>query len=66
MSTQFNETYKNKTINGSHFPDSPIRNNVKVSFSDEIMNKYIPEWNEVIAPKGIKLLCLIMADHEEF
>ena len=64
--TQFNETYKNKTINGSHFPDSPIRNNVKVSFSDEIMNKYIPAWNEVIAPKGIKLLCLIMADHEGF
>lgn len=64
--TQFNETYKNKTINGSHFPDSPIRNNVKISFSDEIMNKYIPAWNEVIAPKGIKLLCLIMADHEGF
>lgn len=64
--TQFNETYKNKTINGSHFPDSPIRNNVKISFSDEIINKYIPAWNEVIAPKGIKLLCLIMADHEGF
>jgi hypothetical protein len=65
MST-FDEKYKGVTIQGSNFPDSPIKNNVKVEFSDEIINKYIPEWNKVDAPKGVKLLCLIMADHEGF
>jgi len=63
---KFDETYKNVTIKGSHFPNSPIRNNVKISFSDEIVKIYIPAWNKVIAAKGIKLLCLIMADHEGF
>jgi len=62
----YDEKYKNKTIEGSVFPDSPVLNNVKISFSDEIINKYIPAWNNVKAPLGVKLLCLIMADHEGF
>lgn len=64
--TQFNEKYKGKTIQGSHFPDSPIRDNVKITFSDEILSLYIPAMDQITAPKGIKLLCLIMADHEGF
>jgi hypothetical protein len=64
--TQFNEKYKGKTIQGSHFPDAPIRDNVKITFSDEILSLYIPTMDQITAPKGIKLLCLIMADHEGF
>lgn len=60
------DKYKNVVFEGSVFPDSPVRNDVKISFTDEIMNKYIPAWNNVEAPRGVKLLCLIIADHEGF
>lgn len=62
----FDEKYKGVTIEGSHFPDAPINNNVKISFSDEIIKEYLPVWQTIEAPKGVKLLCLIMADHEGF
>lgn len=64
--TKFDEKYKGKVFKGSHFPDAPIRNNVKITFSDEILSLYIPTINELTVPKGIKLLCIIMADHEGF
>jgi len=65
---KFDEKYKNVTINGSHYPDDPIRNNVKITFEKELMNEYIPTWEKVLKDenKGIKLLCLIMADKEGF
>lgn len=63
---KFDEKYKGVTIEGSHFPDSPISSDVKIEFSTEILKEYIPAWNKVDAPKGVKLLCLIMADHEGF
>lgn len=62
----FDEKYKGVTIEGSHYPDSPIKSDVKIEFSTEILKEYIPAWNNVDAPKGVKLLCLIMADHEGF
>lgn len=62
----YDEKYKGVTIEGSIFPDSPVRDNQKISFSDEILKTYIPEWQRVDAPLGVKLLCLIIADHEGF
>lgn len=62
----FDTKYKGVTIEGSHYPDAPIVNDMKISFSTEIIKEYIPAWNNIDAPKGVKLLCLIMADHEGF
>lgn len=60
------DKYKNVTINGSVFPDSPITNNMKISLSDEIIKIYIPTIQKMNVPKGIMLLCIIMTDHEGF
>ena len=53
-------------IKGSKAPIGEVKNNIKVSFSKGILNKYIPAWNEIEAPKGVKLLALIMAQKEGF
>ena len=59
--------FKNLTIEGSEVPNvAPPKNNIKVSFSDAIIEDYIPAWNEVEAAKGIKYLALIMAQKEGF
>lgn len=59
--------YKDLIVDGSVVPFAEqSRNNIKVSFSDEIINEYIPEWNRIEAPKGIKWLALIMAQKEGF
>lgn len=60
------EKYKGVTIHGSEFPDSPIKNNVKISFTDEMMTKYIPTINQMGLSNGIKLLCIIMAHKEGY
>lgn len=65
MST-FDETWKNKTIEGSHFPGKPISNNVKISFSKEMINEYIPASQEVEMTRGMRLLTTIMANKEGF
>lgn len=53
-------------IKGSTAPIGTIRNDIKVSFSRGILNFYIPSWKMVEAPKGIKMLALIMAQKEGF
>jgi hypothetical protein len=59
--------YKDLIVDGSVVPFAEqSRNNIKVSFSDEIINEYIPIWNRIEAPKGIKWLALIMAQKEGF
>lgn len=59
--------YKDLIVEGSVVPFAEqSRNNIKVSFSDEMINEYIPEWNRIVAPKGIKWLALIMAQKEGF
>ena len=60
------EKYKDKVIQGSVFPDKPVLNNMKVVFSPEIQNEYIPTIEKMPAPKGLKLLCTIMAQQEGF
>jgi len=62
----YDEKYKGVTIQGSHFPDKPIKNNVKIEFSDEVLKIYIPTIQKMDVPKGIMLLCIIMTDHEGF
>jgi len=64
----FDEKYKDVTIKGSHFPDKPITSNMKISFSKEMMDEYIPCIAKVMAddPRGFRLLLIIMADKEGF
>lgn len=65
---KFDETYKNVTIKGSTFPGKPINMEKKISFSKEMLNEYIPLIAEVLKdePKGLRLLCIIMANKEGF
>ena len=58
--------YKDKVFKGASFPDAPIKNNVKISFTKEMINEYLPTIETVEASKGIKLLCIIMASKEGF
>lgn len=58
--------YQDLIIQGSKAPSDPPKNSVKVSFSNEILKEYIPIWQDIQAPKGIKLLALIMAQKEGF
>lgn len=53
-------------IKGSIAPVGEVRNDIKVSLSKGILNYYIPSWKMVEAPKGIKMLALIMAQKEGF
>ncbi len=53
-------------IEGSKAPIGEVRNNITVSFSSAIIENYIPAWDEIEAPKGIKMLALIMAQKEGF
>jgi hypothetical protein len=59
--------YDGLIVKGSKTPDAPdSRDNIKVTFSEAIVEQYIPVWNTVEAPKGIKMLALIMAQKEGF
>ena len=60
------EKYKGITIYGSEFPDKPILNNAKISFNDEILKEYIPTIEKMNVSKGLKLLLIIMTDHEGY
>tara|TARA_R110000868_G_scaffold168322_1_gene403027 strand:+ start:2473 stop:3072 length:600 start_codon:yes stop_codon:yes gene_type:complete len=60
------EKYKGVTIEGSHFPDKPIVNNAKISFNKEILEEYIPAIEKMNVSKGLKLLLIIMTDHEGY
>lgn len=64
----FSTKYKDVTIKGSEFPDKPVLNNVKISFSKEMMDEYIPLIAEVMKedPRGFRLLLIIMANKEGF
>lgn len=53
-------------IEGSKAPIGEVRSDIKITFSKELIREYIPIWNEIEAPKGIKLLALIMAQKEGF
>jgi hypothetical protein len=64
----FDTKYKGVIIEGSHFPDKPIKDNMNVRMTREIKEEYLPTIERVMpgAPKGFKLLCTIMAIKEGF
>lgn len=60
--------YKDMIINGSVFSGSPINDEVKISFNEEILKEYIPALDKVV-PKdqiGLKALMIIMTNKEGF
>lgn len=58
--------YKDKIFEGYHFPDSPINENLKVTFSLGMRNKYIPEIEKIEMSKGLRLLLIAMTQKEGF
>jgi hypothetical protein len=60
------EKYKNVTIKGSTYPDEAINNEQRITFSKEMINEYIPCIEKMGLPKGLKLLCVIMAHKEGY
>lgn len=58
--------YKDKIFQGATFPDKPVNDSVKITFTKEILNEYIPASNEVEMSKGLRLLCTIMTHKEGF
>ena len=67
-SQDFDITWKDKVIEGSHFPGSSIKDSLNIKLSKEMLNEYIPALDKVMGdqPKGFKLLCTIMAHKEGF
>lgn len=65
---KFDEKYKGVTIKGSVFPDTSINDEVKISFSREMLHEYIPLINLLFKdqPRGFKLLLIIMTNKEGF
>ena len=57
---------KDRIIHGADADSAPPRNDLKIIFSKEIMEKYIPAWKKINAPQGLKYLALIMAQMEGF
>jgi hypothetical protein len=65
--TESKHPFQDLIIQGSDAPtQDKSKDSITISFSNEIINKYIPAWNKLVAPKGIKLLALIMAQKEGF
>jgi len=66
--TEFDEKYKNVVIQGSVFPDKPIKNNVRVRLNKEMNEEYLPEMKSVMSneARGFQLLITIMAYKEGF
>ncbi|GAB5417092.1 MAG: hypothetical protein Crog4KO_19580 [Crocinitomicaceae bacterium] len=64
----FNTKYKDVIFKGSVFPDKPIYSNLKVSLNDTMKKEYLPAMEKALAgsPKGLKLLCTVMAHKEGF
>jgi peptidoglycan hydrolase-like protein with peptidoglycan-binding domain len=68
QTTIYDEKYKEVTIEGSHFPDAAIRNNLKIRFNKEMLEEYIPARKACLGneSKGLSLLVTIMAYKEGF
>ncbi len=66
--SEYDEKYKGVTISGSHFPDKPLKDNIRIRLNKEIVEEYIPTRDIVLSdePKGLQLLVTIMAYKEGF
>lgn len=58
--------WKDKTIQGSTFPDSRYRWDVNISLEKEIRDEYIPALKTFGLKKGFELLLIAMTDKEGF
>jgi hypothetical protein len=60
--------YKNMIIKGSVFSGSPINDEVKISFTKELIDKYIPALDKAVPEemKGLKAIMVIMTSKEGF
>lgn len=65
---QFDEKYKDKTIQGSVFPDDPISSSKTVTLGTDITTDYLPALERAIGtePKGLRLLCTVFTKQEGF
>lgn len=68
QASKYDEKYKGVTIQGSVFPDKPIKNNVRIRLNKEMLEEYIPTRDACLgdSSKGLKLLVTIMAYKEGF
>lgn len=66
--TKFDEKYKGVIIMGSVFPDKPVLDTLRIRLNKEIVSEYLPTLEKAIGdePRGLKLLCTIMAYKEGF
>ncbi|MEK6829507.1 MAG: peptidoglycan-binding domain-containing protein [Nanoarchaeota archaeon] len=62
------DKYKDVTIQGSVFPDKPIKDNLSIKLTKEMVDEYLPALDKAMGdqPRGFKLLCTIMAQKEGF
>ncbi|MDG1333561.1 MAG: hypothetical protein P8P74_14590 [Crocinitomicaceae bacterium] len=62
------DKYKDITINGSTFPDSPIRTTLKIDLNSTMKNEYIPAIDDVMANEhvGFRYLLIAMTHQEGF
>lgn len=62
------DKYKNVTINGSTFPDAPIRTTLNINLNSTMRNKYIPAIDRIMANEqiGFRLLLIAMTHKEGF
>jgi len=60
--------YKDVIFEGSVFPDSPVRNDLKITLNKEMREEYLPTLDKAVVnqPRGFKLLMTIMAHKEGF
>ncbi|MBK7129050.1 MAG: peptidoglycan-binding protein [Crocinitomicaceae bacterium] len=60
--------YKDVIIEGSTFPGKPYDYNVKITFTKEMTNEYMPALERALpnTPRGLKMLITIMAQKEGF
>lgn len=58
--------WQNVTINGSAFPDAPIKYDERVRLNNEMINEYLPVIQKMKLNRGMELLCTVMTYKEGF
>ena len=68
VNTKYDERYKHVTIMGSSLRSSPIRNNIRIRFNKDLVERYLPEMRSAMSdkPLGFQLLVTIMAYKEGY
>jgi len=66
--SQYGDKYKGVTIQGSVYPDAPIKSTINITPNKHIRDKYLPALERALPnePKGLKLLATAQAIKEGF